>query len=83
MEVVEMPVRTLKNYLDRHEVKCVSIDHLPAYSAQLIAASAHIPGKELAKTVIVKIDERFAMVVLPASYRIHLGQSPLGPIISD
>jgi len=68
-----MPVKKLKKFLDSHDVKYVSISHSPAYSAQTIAESAHIPGKELAKTVIVKIDDRFAMAVLPASYRVHLG----------
>ena len=68
-----MPVKKLKQFLDNHDVKYVSISHSPAYSAQTIAESAHIPGKDLAKTVIVKIDDKFAMAVLPASYRVHLG----------
>ena len=68
-----MPVLKLKEFLDSHDVKYVCISHSPAYSAQTIAASAHIPGKELAKTVIVKIDDKFAMAVLPASYRVQLG----------
>ena len=68
-----MPVKKLKKFLDSHDVEYISISHSPAYDAQRIAALAHIPGKELAKTVIVSIDDRFAMVVLPASCRIHLG----------
>ena len=48
-----------------------------AYDAQRIAALAHIPGKELAKTVIVRFDDKFAMAVLPASYRVHLGHFKL------
>ncbi len=68
-----MPVTKLKEFLDRENVKYVSIRHSPAFTAQEIAASAHIPGKELAKTVIVKIDGQMAMVVLPASYRINFG----------
>ncbi len=68
-----MPVKRLKKFLDNNDVKYVSISHLPAYSAQEIAESAHIPGKELAKTVIVRIDDKFAMAVLPASSRVHLG----------
>ena len=67
-----MPVKKLKDYLDSHAVKYVSISHSPAYTAQTIAASAHISGKELAKTVIVKIDDTFAMAVLPASCRVDL-----------
>ncbi len=68
-----MPVAKLKKFLDSHDVKYVCISHSPAYSAQTIAEAAHIPGKELAKTVIVRIDDKFAMAVLPASYRVHLG----------
>ena len=41
-------------------------------TAQEIAALAHIPGKELAKTVIVKVDNELAMVVLPASEMVRL-----------
>lgn len=67
-----MPVEKLKQFLDEHKVKYVSIRHSPAFTAQEIAASAHIPGKEVAKTVVVKIDDELAMVVLPASYRVDL-----------
>jgi Ala-tRNA(Pro) deacylase len=62
-----MPARALQTFLDRHQVKYVTIRHSPAFTAQEIAASAHIPGKQLAKTVIVKLDGQLAMAVLPAS----------------
>ena len=67
-----MPVAKLKELLDREGVKYVSVTHSPAYTALEIAASAHIPGGQLAKTVMVKIDEAMAMVVLPASTRVEL-----------
>lgn len=67
-----MPVQQLKKYLDDRKVKYVAIKHSMAYTAQEIAASAHIPGKELAKTVIVKVDGEMAMAVLPASYRVNV-----------
>ena len=65
-----MPIAELKKYLDKENVKYVTICHSRAYTAQETAASAHIPGKELAKTVMVKIDGDMAMAVLPASYRV-------------
>lgn len=65
-----MPVKKLKDFLDREHVRYVTIIHSRAYTAQEIAASAHIPGKELAKTVMVKLDGKMAMAVLPASYRV-------------
>lgn len=62
-----MPMRKLREYLDSHGVKYYVLSHSRAYTAQEIAAAAHVPGKELAKTVIVKIKGILAMVVLPAS----------------
>jgi Ala-tRNA(Pro) deacylase len=71
---IVMPVKKLKEFLDSNQVKYVSISHSAAYTAQEIAASAHVPGKDLAKTVIVKIDGKMAMAVLPASYKVDLMQ---------
>ena len=65
-----MPVKKLKAFLDENDVKYVTIKHSSAYTAQEIAASTHISGKEFAKTVIVKIDNIMAMAVLPASYQV-------------
>ena len=56
-----MPVRKLREFLDHEGVKYVSIAHSPAYTAQEIAASAHVPGPELAKTVVIRLDGRTAM----------------------
>jgi Ala-tRNA(Pro) deacylase len=67
-----MPVTQLKEFLDRNNVKYVTIAHSLAYTAQEVAASAHIPGKDLAKTVVVKLDGKLAMVVVPASRRVNL-----------
>ncbi len=69
-----MPIKALKEFLDRNRVKYVSIVHSRAYTAQEIAASAHIPGKELAKAVMIKVDGRLAMAVLPASYQIDFAR---------
>ena len=67
-----MPVKTLKQFLDKEKIKYVSIVHSTAYTAQEVAASAHITGKELAKTVIVELDGKVAMAVLPANRKIVL-----------
>lgn len=72
MKVIQMTTAKLRNLLDQEHVRYITIQHSPAYTAQEIAASAHIPGKELAKTVIAKINEKLAMLVLPASSKVHL-----------
>ena len=65
-----MPSKKLKAFLDENKVKYITVQHSSAYTAQEIAAIAHIPGKDLAKTVIIKINGRMAMAVLPASYKV-------------
>jgi len=69
-----MPTRKLKEFLDNRSVKYVTISHSTAYTAQEIAALVHIPGKELAKTVMVKLDGKMAMAVLPASHKVDVGK---------
>ncbi len=68
-----MPLASLTEYLDKHDVKYVVISHSPAYTAQGIAALSHTPGKELAKTVVVKLDGELTMAVLPASFQVDVG----------
>jgi Ala-tRNA(Pro) deacylase len=69
-----MPVQLLKEFLDSRGVKYVSIKHSLAYTAQEVAASAHVSGKEMVKTLVVKIDGKMALVALPASEKVDLHQ---------
>lgn len=68
-----MPIRRLRDFLDSHHVKYFVISHSAAYTAQEIAASAHVSGREMAKTVMVTIDGRMAMVLLPAARHLDFG----------
>jgi Ala-tRNA(Pro) deacylase len=65
-----MTMSKLQEFLDSHHIEYVRIIHSRAYTAQKVAASAHIRGKELAKTVMVKIDGQIAMAVLPATKKV-------------
>ena len=67
-----MALASLLNYLDENDVRYVVLYHSPAYTAQGIAGLAHIPGQELAKTVIVLLDGKLVMAVLPAKYHVDL-----------
>jgi Ala-tRNA(Pro) deacylase len=62
--------RKLKDYLEKNRVPYQIGVHQPVYTSQEIAASMHVPGKELAKVVMVKADGKMVMLVLPASYRV-------------
>jgi Ala-tRNA(Pro) deacylase len=67
-----MVLKALCDYLDRERIRYTVISHSPAFTAQEIAAASHISGREIAKTVILRIDGELAMAVLPANYRIDL-----------
>lgn len=67
-----MPSKKLKEFLDSNKIKYVSISHSSAYTAMEIAALAHVPGKDLAKTVMIKINGHMAMAVLPATHMIKM-----------
>lgn len=77
-----MPItRRLEEYLDGHGVKYIMLRHSVAYTAQELAATLHVSGRELAKSVIVKVDGEFVMVVLPASSRIDFER--LGEVLGN
>ena len=67
-----MACAKLQEYLDERRVRYVSLKHSPAFTAQEVAASAHIPGKEMAKVVVVKLDGDMALVVLPAPEMVRM-----------
>jgi len=67
-----MATRRIREFLDGNGAKYVILSHSPAYTSQEVAASAHVPGKAMAKTVIVKLDGRLAMAVVPASREVEI-----------
>jgi Ala-tRNA(Pro) deacylase len=67
-----MPAQRLQAFLDENNVKYVVISHSRAFTTQEVAAMTHIPGKELAKAVIVEIDGNLAMAVVPGSQKVDL-----------
>ena len=67
-----MPATRLKAYLDENEIKYITIMHSLAFTATDIAHSAHIRSRHMAKTVIVNINNKLAMAVVPANYKVNL-----------
>ena len=60
---------SLKKFLTAQKIKSKALKHETAYTAQEMAAAQHVPGKQVAKTVLVKTDKGCILAVLPA---IHL-----------
>jgi Ala-tRNA(Pro) deacylase len=62
----------LKAHLEQAHVSYTPLTHVPARSSQYAASILHIPGKEVAKTVVLRSDGRILLAVLPASYHVNL-----------
>lgn len=62
----------VRDYLEQNKVPYTHCTHRLAYTAQEVAAAQHVPGREMAKTIILKIDSQFAMLVLPAVMKIDM-----------
>jgi len=62
--------KRLEKYLQEEGIWFATMSHPVAYTAQEVAAAQHVPGKQLAKVVLVDADGQLLMLVLPASYRV-------------
>jgi Ala-tRNA(Pro) deacylase len=62
----------LQAYLRQHQVSFQIQHHPLAYTAQEVAASEHIPGKMMAKVVIVFAAGKTVLLALPAPYHVDL-----------
>ena len=62
----------LKEFLDANRVAYEVRTHTPAVTAQEIAAAPHVPGREMAKVVILRSGSEFLMAVLPAPYLVDV-----------
>jgi Ala-tRNA(Pro) deacylase len=67
-----MPIlRQLQEYLDAHKIRYEVLTHATAYTAQEVAQAQHIPGRQLAKVVMVKTGNGIPMMlVLPATHKV-------------
>ncbi len=65
-------VKQLRGFLNKHKVKYKVKRHAEAFTAQEVAASEHVPGRFLAKTVVMKLDGKLGLAVLPAHLLVDL-----------
>ena len=61
----------IRGYLDERRISYECINHDQAYTAQGVAHIAHISGREIAKAVVLSVDGKLVMAVLPASEKIN------------
>ena len=60
-----------KIFLNKNKMKYVTINHSPTYGAQEIAEIFHISAKKLAESIMVKINNKLMMVVLPERAKVY------------
>ena len=66
-----MPAKQLKTFLDEAGVDYMCLAHPPAFTAQELAHHVKIAGDRVVKTVIIELDGKMAMLVMPATWRIR------------
>jgi Ala-tRNA(Pro) deacylase len=62
----------MRELLQKERIPYRLIFHPEAYTAPEVAASIHIPGREVAKVVVVRADGKYVMAVLPANRLLDL-----------
>ncbi len=63
---------SIKYFLQRREVPFEIVEHAETFGAQRLAQALHVPGREVAKTVLLRADHdyRYILAVLPATHHI-------------
>ena len=67
-----MATRRIREYLIGNKITFSSINHTCAYTAQEVAESSHIPGRYMAKVVLVWLDDELVIVAVPATKVVDL-----------
>ena len=63
---------TVRHHLEKHQVDFEPVPHPKSYSSRETAQAAHVREDHVAKAVVVKDNEGFAMVVIPGNNWVKL-----------
>ena len=64
--------KRVREYLEANQVPYTHCTHRLAYTAQEVAAAQHVPGREMAKTIVVSADGQYLLIVLPAVMKLDM-----------
>lgn len=68
-----MPVaQNVAQFLKSSGIAYEVMQHPEAFTAQEVAATVHVTGKEVAKTLVVNADGKYLMAVIPAPHKLSL-----------
>lgn len=66
--------KKLKKYLDKEKIEYKTKNHDRVITAQEVAESIHVPGKELAKSIVIRDGDKYHLFVLPATKSVDFSQ---------
>ena len=64
-------ITDLLRYLNSNKVDFQVLEHDPAFSAHEVALATHVPASEMAKAIVVRVDDHLWMAVLRSDQRIN------------
>lgn len=68
-----MPIlKRLEEFLKKNSAAFKVVSHQEAFTAQEVAAAMHVHGRELAKAVMLKVNGKYVMAVLPAHLKVDI-----------
>ena len=62
----------IRDYLSSRQIGFETMLHAPAPSASRVAQSLHVPGRRVAKVVLIRAGGDFVLTVLPSTARVDL-----------
>ncbi len=66
--------RTIEEFLQEHRVDYELVRHPRAVTATRLAQAAHVPGSQLAKSVLLEDETGYLIAVVPSTHRVDLGR---------
>jgi Ala-tRNA(Pro) deacylase len=64
----------LARFLEERKIPFLTTTHPEAFTAQQSAQAAHVPGRAFAKSVVVNVDGKIWIAVVPATERVDLAR---------
>ncbi len=65
---------SIQAFLNQHAVEYELINHPRSVSSMHTAQAAHVPGDQLAKSVLLEDESGYLMAVIPSTHRVDLGK---------
>jgi len=66
--------KKLQNFLEKNKIKYEAITHKTVYTAYDLSQTLKVKLQEIAKTLIIKTDKGYSLVVLPASMMLDMAK---------